>query len=68
MNTDPMRLRFSSGSSIPRSAAKKRSRASTSMTDMPRQLAKAAITSSPSPSLKSPLSTKTQVSPSPMAR
>jgi len=66
--TRPMMRRFCSGSATPASAERKRSLASTWITFTPRLRAKVAITCSASLRRSSPLSTKTQVSRSPMAR
>ena len=63
-----MILRFSSGSLTPASAARKRSWASTTLSDTPVAATKSRSTCSGSPARSRPWSTKTQVRWSPMAR
>ena len=67
MNSRPMILRFSSGSVTPASAARNRSRASTTTRSTPVAATKSFSTCSASPSRSSPWSTNTQVSWSPTA-
>ena len=68
MNTRPMVLRFTSGSSTPFRASKNCLRASTTRSRSPNLARKTSATRSASPALSTPLSTKTQVSLSPTAR
>ena len=67
MNSRPMILRFCSGSVTPASAAKKRASASTTCRSALKAPAKSASTPARSPCRRRPLSTKMQVSRSPMA-
>ena len=67
MNSSPIVLRFSSGSTTPASRSKNRSPARTWISSMPWWRRNVSTTWSPSPSRMSPVSTNTQVSCGPTA-